>query len=436
MGKADGQTGGEDLLACRQESQENDIFAAPSAGVRWLLGCLALAATIVCGYLLYISLVNGGSPAGCGAGSPCESVLGSRWSNVAGVPVAAPAAVLWLLAIVAVRYACPRKIAAVRQAAWASLLVIAAAALGAAIWFLALQHFVLDAWCPWCLALHTIGLAFAGVVVVAAPKRGGGFHPTMLAGLFALGLCLAGSLASAQLLLGPRQQAAHRASGGRNEDRGAGLDRRISVLGGQLLLAPHAEPILGSPDAPKLLVLLFDYRCTHCRQTHRYLREAMARHPGQVGVIVMPTPLSAECNPLFQTTEPEFEEACAIAELALSLWQAAPEKFAEFDAWLIDSEKPPRLNEARRRAEELATRESLDAAFAGQLDKPSPREMIARNVKAYADTGAFNPEYTLPMILSPHIDSIIGKPTSAEELFQLLESELQLDPSQELRKET
>ena len=54
--------------------------------------CLALA-----GWMLFHSL-TGARMAGCGAGSGCDSVMGSPWAYVlGGVPVSLPAAVAYLL---------------------------------------------------------------------------------------------------------------------------------------------------------------------------------------------------------------------------------------------------------------------------------------------------------------------------------------------------
>ena len=53
--------------------------------------CLALA-----GWMVFHSL-TGVRMAGCGAGSGCDSVMGSPWAFVAGgIPVSLPAAVVYL----------------------------------------------------------------------------------------------------------------------------------------------------------------------------------------------------------------------------------------------------------------------------------------------------------------------------------------------------
>ena len=61
--------------------------------------CLALGV-----YMLTHSLTGAGL-VGCGAGSSCDSVMGSLWAYIAGViPVSAPAAVTYLLIIICILF--------------------------------------------------------------------------------------------------------------------------------------------------------------------------------------------------------------------------------------------------------------------------------------------------------------------------------------------
>ena len=71
----------------------------------------------------------GGSVIGCGGGSPCDQVLNSRWSVVAGVlPVSGLAAGAYLAMLVASFFVGPATEAPVRRLAWRAMLVLAGAA--------------------------------------------------------------------------------------------------------------------------------------------------------------------------------------------------------------------------------------------------------------------------------------------------------------------
>src|SRR5258705_13446421 len=122
--------------------------------------------------------------------------------------------------------------------------------------------------------------------------------------------------------------------------------------------------MIGFPDAPHVLVCLFDYCCPHCQATHGYLLEVMNRHPNEIAIIAMPMPMDNSCNPKIEETEPRFKHSCELAHLALALWRAKPEAFAEFDRWLFDSDMPREPEAARLKAANLAGAAAIDQALA------------------------------------------------------------------------
>ncbi len=49
-------------------------------------------------------------------------------------------------------------------------------------------------------------------------------------------------------------------------------------------------------DAPYIFVELFDYTCPHCRATQRAIKGAREALKDDLAVIVLPVPLSRQCN--------------------------------------------------------------------------------------------------------------------------------------------
>jgi uncharacterized membrane protein len=105
------------------------------------VAAVALAGTALAGYLTYVhyrpdALI-------CTSGSGCEAVQESSYAEIAGLPVA----VLGLLAYLAVLglVAWDDRLARTLAAA------IALSAVGFAGYLVAVQAFVIDAWCVWCL---------------------------------------------------------------------------------------------------------------------------------------------------------------------------------------------------------------------------------------------------------------------------------------------
>ena len=109
--------------------------------LRLAVGAVALAGLAVAGYLTYVhyrpeALV-------CTASGGCETVQQSEYATAAGLPVA----LLGLLAYAAVLALTILDTPLARTITAA----IALSAVGFAAYLIALQAFVIDAWCIWCL---------------------------------------------------------------------------------------------------------------------------------------------------------------------------------------------------------------------------------------------------------------------------------------------
>ena len=124
--------------------------------------CLALA-----GWMLFHSL-TGARMVGCGAGSGCDSVMGSPWAYVLGsIPVSLPAAVSYLLIALCILFLGgeTEEDRSLDRFLWPLMLILAGALVGAALWFSYLQLFVLHAFCKYCTLLHLLGCVLAVLIV-------------------------------------------------------------------------------------------------------------------------------------------------------------------------------------------------------------------------------------------------------------------------------
>ena len=105
------------------------------------LAVVAIAGIAVAGYLTYVHYQPDALI--CTSSGGCETVQESSYAELAGVPVALLGLLAWIAVLLLV--------------AWDSELartLVAAIALGAAgfaIYLIALQAFVIEAWCVWCL---------------------------------------------------------------------------------------------------------------------------------------------------------------------------------------------------------------------------------------------------------------------------------------------
>ena len=118
---------------------------------------LALAGAGIAAYLTWTHLAN--TAPVCATGG-CEVVQHSRYAELAGIPVAALGLVAYVTILGLVLLDTP----ALRVVAAA----LAAVALAFNLYLLALQLFVIEAICSWCVGNEVIALALAAVTAVRA----------------------------------------------------------------------------------------------------------------------------------------------------------------------------------------------------------------------------------------------------------------------------
>lgn len=391
---------------------------------RWAIRLLALGAMVVSALLLAQSLAQGDVLPGCGAASGCESVLASAWSKWRGIPVAAPAIVVYAVALAASLHIGPKAPATRRKTAWGVLLLASTLALGAAIWFTYVQIAEIGALCRYCVTAHACGAAMAAVAFAAAPIGGRGdagvaIKPAGVFGLIVAGLMLLSVLVTGQLTQNAPTSEVYRVDGA-PVAADTGPDRVISlpIPQGWAQVQPHTLPVLGSPDAPVILAEIMDYTCPHCRKLHPLLEAARERYEGKLAVMPLVAPLDADCNRLIRETEERHQSACELATLSLAVWKADPNWYEAFHHYLMQGAEPPSPEDAKARAEQLVGAERLAAALAD----PWVLAQVKNNIELYAMY-----ETSLPLMLT-QTTYIRGRPGTAEELFAVLDAEPGLAP--------
>lgn len=256
------------------------------------------------------------------------------------------------------------------------MLVLVGAAAGSAVWFIIVQKWVIGAFCSYCTTMHITGLLLAALVIWRAPMQFGDDstdvtlkNPTPMSDIISVlpvqaaspaasrylalvGLALAGILAACQVVFSP--PAVYR--GGQSQENLPALD-------------PRTVPLIGSPDAPYVVTLLFDYKCPHCQQMHFMLNEAIRRYDGKLAFMLCPTPLNSRCNPYIAQDADEYKDSCELVKVGLAIWVANHEAFAAFENWMFSFEsgdcwRPRNLDAARAKALELVGQAKFDAALA------------------------------------------------------------------------
>jgi len=278
--------------------------------------------------LMMQSLATGPRLPGCGAGSGCDQLLSGPYARVLGEPVATFALAAWLLATLLAGSAMGRW-QRMGPVTWRIVLVLAGLMLAAAIYFTLVQALVLGAWCLYCMLAHTAGVIFAIAVLWAghlvAPAAGLARRTAL--GCVGVGVVAVIALAAIQHVSPGPNLAVIYDSDLPDTDTGPGADREITLLGQRIRLQPHQHPILGNPDAPVVMLELFDYACAHCRLLHGDLATLRQRYGDQLAIVSLPTPIHPQCNPQIQAGEMLSPYSCELAVVAMAVFLSQREKF-------------------------------------------------------------------------------------------------------------
>ncbi len=491
----------------------NSSLAVPKqapAALLWGVRLIALVAVAIAGYLLWASVTSGAKLAGCAddGGFGCDAVLSSRWSSWLGLPVGLPAVIVYLILFAALWGVGPYANQRTARDAWRLLIPLATLAAGAASWFSALQLFELHKMCPYCVGVHSCGIALAAFVFWYAPLRwttGSSSHrddpvpmrPSTAAMLLALGLGGVGVLIGGQALGTAAEGRIEITETPRtgSQSPGANIDapdliaraeppdpfrteprttlsrpslpnstppksvdptvtapktstpkttppvvdntqsrpktdpppvntsgRRLISLtlpAGKTTIDAYQMPILGSPDANVIIVEMFDYTCHHCRHLHHLMEQARQRYGSQLAIVLLPNPMNSSCNRYVKVDQAPHREACHYARLALAVWNAKPKAFEQFHEWLMDPTDVPSVEDARDKAAELIGEELLSAALA---DKKISRQIEADG-QIYHEAG----HGAIPKLMTEKFVAA-GQPQSAEQLYEVFETQLGLTP--------
>ena len=331
---------------------------------KWLMVAIAVAAAALSLWLTIEKLTGQiTSLVGCGAGSGCANVLGSKWSMVFGV---IPVSIFSFLLYVAVIISLWLKGDNIR---WFRLLA-GWMFVGAAVWFTALQLFVLNTICPYCMTMHGLGVVL-GILLLLAEFKAEGFLNRSITSL-TLAVALIVGLAAVQYF-GPVPET-HRLVnvtgvevGGNSTAHTAGEGRLVSFFDGKKSFRVDELPHMGSPDAEHVIVKYYDYTCDACRDVHGDLETMLAKYPDKLAVIVLPVPLNKSCNPHLPLGVKDHENACEFAKLALRVWRADRSKFIEFHKWLFEYHAQP-YEAAEAMAYSLVGAEKMEAVDQAWVD--------------------------------------------------------------------
>ncbi len=423
---------------------------------------LAALAAGFAGLLLYQSQMLEALP-GCSGGSSCDTVLSSKWSSWLGVPVSLFAMGVYVAILCTAVMRDPESIRPQRSIDWV-LLFGGITTIIAAVWFTVVQFGVIRMFCIYCMTTH-VAAAAAGVMcllMVQPLSWVKGFASAAGAALLAVVVLIVGQVmgngperadaiinyadSSVDLdsiealddlpdtLLGdPLSHAAdedvfkldssdepdNTDTTGTNPRPANLKPRKLNFYGGKFAVDTTKVPIIGDPYAPKVIVILFDYNCPHCRETHEMLEKTKQKYGNELAIVYLPVPLDSKCNKLVRHTSPTNRYSCDLAKTSLAVWRIAPEKWAEFDKILITDEQ--KRTPARARIE---ARKLLDTQEDKEMDRGAEDDWIADRIeldtRIYALLGKVSKQTLLPMLITENA-LMSGSPRHPLDIEDLIE---------------
>ncbi len=375
------------------------MFAAAALGL-----CLNLL-------LAYLKF-QGSDIAGCGGAGDCEAVLSSRWSEILGIPLPTLGALLYLILLAAF----VRKWQTVEWLAYGAIL-------GAAVWLTFVQATILQRFCPWCMAAHSIGLAVAVSGILYAPR-----DRRVIACV--CGGCIAAAALAALQVFGPVPQSSAVAPIASSENATAsdihatGKGRKVHFDNGRKTYDVAALPHLGPPDAQNVLVEYFDFLCPACHRMQDHLAELIEAWPGKICVIILPVPLERGCHASLPANEPGHPGSCEISRIALAVWRVDASVYPALHRRFMAE---PQLDPAAALA---IARASVDsAALDVAMQDPWIDKILRANIADW-DRYAGQPKI-LPQLLLNAGRILHGIPPGRDAFFSVMEQELQLRPNRQ-----
>jgi hypothetical protein len=200
-------------------------------------------------------------------------------------------------------------------------------------------------------------------------------------------------------------------------------ERKIKLLGGKLTIDTYAQPIIGSPDAPHVVVEMISYNCSHCRKANPLVKKALSRYGSQVALVVLNVPLDRSCNKLVTDPAGSHAGACTTAKLALAISKIRPSSFARFHDYLMTGKtEPPALESIIAKAYSMADRTKLREV----RESEEVREQIEGYIDLFAtlrQQNAGKKDFGLPIqILGDHVMS--GSIEKADDVYKAWEEHL------------
>jgi uncharacterized membrane protein len=323
-------------------------------------------------YLAWTSLHENAALIGCGEGSGCEQVLQTRWSTWFGLPVSV-GAVGTYVGIFVLTFLLSDD----RPKAWIAIVFLTVLASLSALWFIALQVFVIHAYCKYCDVVHACGLLITFFILKNLPlrkpepqeksKKKKAAPPTGIpAKQFGYAAAVA-LLGAAVLVFGQTRTESIKQDANPASDGVVGTSfpvKTVKMAKDTIPVNVGEFPTIGSINADRFVAHIFDYTCPACRKLHPDLIASQQPNQQHTALTLIPAPLDAACNPGISQTAYVHLNGCNYAKIGLAVWRTKPEAYLAYDHFMFEGDYPPPVEQASAYAAQLIGQDALTRALA------------------------------------------------------------------------
>jgi len=375
-----------------------------------VLNLFAIALSIVLSWHYF----KDGAMPGCGTGSSCDQVLSSRWSSLAGIiPVSGLALGAYLALFIAGLYLSSSVELSIRRLSWSFMTILGGTIIGSAVWFTILQKWIIESFCIYCMTAHVTGFILSVLIIWRALKEKEKptstkplIKPARTIVFILAGVLISGIMATVQFKSTP-----------------SAVAKTSDQLSLQTKINYSEAPIIGSPDAPYKVTLLFDYQCQHCQKIHFMINSVVRKYNGKLAFVLSPAPMENACNPYIPASKTTFKNSCELAKISLAVWRAKPEVFKTFENWMFTYDSGntwhPRSPDAvRAKAAELIGQGKLNSTIAD----PWIEQYLQHGVNLFGQT-LQNGRGAIPKMIYNNT-WVIPEPFNADDLVTILQKSL------------
>jgi uncharacterized membrane protein/protein-disulfide isomerase len=395
-----------------------------------VLAALGLGASLAALYVHYQMLRDPSYVSFCDVTETvsCEAVLGSSYSWLFGVPVAAGGAI-WSGLVLLLAFRGMRASKSESSAAVAGyIFILSTLGLAVVLYLGYASFFIVQKACPLCLTMYVavigtfiVSGAAASIPLGTLPGRASRDVRGLMNSPVAATMAIVWVVASVALIaLFPRHEAPATTAQGTLAAPVAPTETLTDAERDQfekwIVAQPRATLPVPREGAQVLVVKFNDFQCPACRQAYLEYRGVVAKYekeyPGKVRFVTMDFPLEAECN--IAAVHASACEAAAAVRMA-----RAKGKGPEMEEWFFTHQEEMTPAWVKQAVAQVAQVTDFDAQYQKELEKVRADAKIGRDLGVSGTPTFYVNGLKVPSLRAVYFDALIASELKRSEAAKI-----------------